>query len=128
MNGFKGTQGQSNNFSWKWYFLIIKQNISDQEIQKVTFKPQLACCACPFAVLTSLASNFKLNNFITSWKLIKTPQNFVQGSFSVNVTKYGIKTWVKFWPPVWHPLMRYKLEAKKKPDITIFQTLSSLSI
>ena len=37
--------------------------------------------------MMSLASNSKLCNFITSLKLIKTPQKFVQGSFSVKLIK-----------------------------------------
>ena len=36
----------------------------------------------PVCSMKSLTLNSKLCNFITSWKLIKTPHNFVQGSFS----------------------------------------------
>ena len=35
--------------------------------------------------MTSLASNSKFCNFITSLKLIKTTQNFVKGSFFVKL-------------------------------------------
>ena len=37
--------------------------------------------------MMSLMSNSKLFKFITLRKLIKTPENFVHGFFSVNITK-----------------------------------------
>ena len=40
-----------------------------------------------FAGMTSVTSNSKFCSFITSLKLIKTPQNFVQGSFSIKLIK-----------------------------------------
>ena len=42
---------------------------------------------CIFAGTTSLTLNSKLYNFITSRNLIKTPQNYAQGSFSIKLTK-----------------------------------------
>ena len=38
----------------------------------------------PFAGVTSFTSDLKLCNFITLWE---TPQNFVQGSFSIESLK-----------------------------------------
>ena len=46
---------------------------------------------CAFAGITSLPSNSKLCKFITSLKLIKTPQNFVQGFFSIELIKIFLK-------------------------------------
>ena len=54
---------------------------------------------CTFAGMTSLASNSKLCNFVTSLKLVKTPQNFVQGSFSIKLMKICHEK-VKFWSQV----------------------------
>ena len=53
---------------------------------------------CKFTVVTSLAPNSKLCNFITSWELIKTPQNFLQDSFSIKSLKLCYKNGVSFWP------------------------------
>ena len=39
--------------------------------------------------------NSKLFNFITLWKLIKVPQNLVQGPSSVKFRKYALKTRIK---------------------------------
>ena len=44
-----------------------------------------------------LMLNSKLYNFVTSWYLIRIPHDFVQGSFPIKLTKYAIKTGVKFW-------------------------------
>ena len=38
---------------------------------------------CTLAGMTSLTPDAKLLNFINSGTLIKTPQNYVQGSFSI---------------------------------------------
>ena len=40
-----------------------------------------------FAGIMSLTPDSELYNFITSWELITTPQNFVQGSFSIKSLK-----------------------------------------
>ena len=42
---------------------------------------------CTFAGMTRFTPDPELYNFITSWKQIKTPQNFAQGSFSVKSLK-----------------------------------------
>ena len=44
-----------------------------------------------FLGMISLASNSKLCKFITSLKLIKPPQNFVQGSFFIKLVKICFK-------------------------------------
>ena len=41
-------------------------------------------CICS---MTALTSNSKLCRFMTPQKVIKTPENFAQGSFSVKLTK-----------------------------------------
>ena len=38
----------------------------------------------------------KFGNFICSWKLSKTPSNFVQGSFSIKLTIVCHKNWWSF--------------------------------
>ena len=53
---------------------------------------------CAFTGMTSLTLNTKLFNYIAFWSLTKTPQNFVQDSLSIKLTK--IKTEVKFWAKV----------------------------
>ena len=45
-----------------------------------------------FAGVTSHTLNAKLCNFITSWNLIKSPQNFAQRFFSIQLTKIWHKT------------------------------------
>ena len=40
-----------------------------------------------FAGMTSHKLNAKLCNFITSWNLMRSPRNFVQRSFSIQLTK-----------------------------------------
>ena len=50
--------------------------------------------------MTLLTSDLKLCNFITSWKLIKAPQNFVQGFSSIKLLKLCIITRISFWPQV----------------------------
>ena len=45
----------------------------------------------------------KLCNFITSWKRAKTPKTFVQGPFSIKLTKIHHKAEVKFCPEVPFP-------------------------
>ena len=42
---------------------------------------------CSFVCMTSFTPNSKFCNFITLWILIKTPQNFVQGLFSIELLK-----------------------------------------
>ena len=44
--------------------------------------------------MTSLTPDLELYNFITSWELIKTAQNFVQGSFSIKSLKLTLSTGV----------------------------------
>ena len=39
-----------------------------------------------FAWMTSVTSNSNLGNFMTSGKVIKTPQKLAEGSFSVKLT------------------------------------------
>ena len=39
--------------------------------------------------------NSKLFNFVTLWKLIKAPQNLVQGPSSIKFRKYALKTRIK---------------------------------
>ena len=51
-----------------------------------------------FADMTSFTLNAKLCNFITSWNLIKAPQNFVQRSFSIQLTKIWYKNRGELWP------------------------------
>ena len=90
--------------------------------------------------------NSKLYNFITLWKLMKTPQNFLQGSFSVRLTKLCHKNggkglasgplyWLKFFElrssyyglrvsklELWHHnpcLINLALKMIIKPYITI---------
>ena len=46
-----------------------------------------------FAGMTSLTTDSELYNFIASWELTKTPQHFVQGSFSIKSLK--LKLWHK---------------------------------
>ena len=58
-----------------------------QKVNKNIQKKTRSEMFCAFAGMTSLTSNLKLHNFITSEKLIKTPQNIVQGSFPVKLTK-----------------------------------------
>ena len=54
-----------------------------------------------FGGMTSLTPNSKLWKFLTSWKLIKTPYNFVQGSWSIKLTKvYHKNRSEAFWPQV----------------------------
>ena len=48
---------------------------------------------CAFAGMTSLTRDSKLCNFITWWELIKTPQNFIQGSFSTKSFEFCYKNW-----------------------------------
>ena len=55
---------------------------------------------CTSAGMTSLTLNPRLRNFITPGNLIKTPQNFIQGSFSIKLTKNGIKAEVEVWAQV----------------------------
>ena len=50
------------------------------------------------AGLTSLLQNLKLYNFITSWKLIKMPQNFVH--FGIELTKIRHKNRIEVLPSV----------------------------
>ena len=42
---------------------------------------------CSFACMTSFTPNSKFCNFITSWIPIKTPQDFVQSLFSIELLK-----------------------------------------
>ena len=42
---------------------------------------------CTFSSMKSRTLYSKLGNFVTSWNMTKTPQNFVQGSFSIKLTK-----------------------------------------
>ena len=54
-----------------------------------------------FFTLTRMASptsNWKFCDTITSWKLIKTPKNFVQDSCCKTLTKYVVKTGLRFCP------------------------------
>ena len=53
---------------------------------------------CKFAGITSVASSSKVCNFITSWKMIKTPQYFVESPSPIKLTKNMQKTEVKSWP------------------------------
>ena len=71
-----------------------------------------------FADMTSLASNSKLCNFITSLKLIQTPQNFVQVSFSIKLKKYVTKTDLKFWPQVPFKITEEHFELKKNSSMS----------
>ena len=45
-----------------------------------------------FAGMMSFTQDSEVYNFITSWELITTPQNFVQGSFSIKSLKLWHKT------------------------------------
>ena len=42
---------------------------------------------CTFSSMKSLTLYLKLGNFVTSWNMTKTPQNFVEGSFCIKLTK-----------------------------------------
>ena len=52
---------------------------------------------CTFECMTSLELNSKLYKFLTSTNLIKTPQNFVQDSFSMQLRKICHKNRVEFF-------------------------------
>ena len=53
---------------------------------------------CIFAGMKSLMLTGKLCNFMTLCKMIKTPQHFVQGSFSIKLSKICKNSEVKLWP------------------------------
>ena len=48
-----------------------------------------------FVGIASVASSSKVFNLIASPKMIKTPQNLVEGSFPIKMTKICIKVGVK---------------------------------
>ena len=101
----KGTWDQRNSFCLKWSFFIIKQNCINKKFPKFACRPQLACLVfsiklakkCKenqwkmFCISQVLTLNSKFCNFTTFWNVTKTPQNFVQDSFSIRLTKICYK-------------------------------------
>ena len=73
-------------------FFINKNN---KNIQR---KSRMKCFVHSRVWRHSLTLDSKLCNFITSWELIKTPQNFLQDSFSIKSLKLCYKNGVSFWP------------------------------
>ena len=63
--------------------------------------------------MTSCKSISKLCNFVSSWKLIRTPKIFVQGAFSINLKILIIE--VKFWPQVLFNSFITEVPIKQKP-------------
>ena len=100
--------------SVKKVFLEISENSQDNTCARVSFLIKLQTSG-----MTSLTLNPKLCNFITSWNLIKMPQNFVQGSLSLKSTKiwYRIRGKVLVSRPIqehiWAPPVAKSLHSIK---------------
>ena len=77
-----------------------------------------------FAGMTSLTSKWKLCNFVTLRKLIKTPGNFLQDSYS--------KILVKFFPHVFSQWWRFTLntawKVPKFPHYSVSLRIQSVSL
>ena len=118
-----------HNFASSWK--VVKNTIKldrrfyHHEIKKICDKTR-GEIFCAFAGMTPLTPNSKLCNYLASWSLTKTSQNFVQGSLSIKLTK--IKTEVKFWPKVpfnvdeWRivEFIESKIFQKKFGQLTVF--------
>ena len=82
---------------------------------------------CTFAGMISATPDSKLCNLMTSWKLIKTPQNFSQGFSPQNRKKYTIKTEAKLWHHVPFKIQKYP-ESYQRRLIGLWQTYKIILI
>lgn len=79
----------------KTLYVVLFLNKTSKECKKTQ-----QVMFCIFAIMMSLTLNSKFCKVITSWNLTKMSQNFVQDSFSINLTKICHKSKGKFWPQV----------------------------
>ena len=73
----ENSQKDLYSFAEGSFFIKLTKICEENQVRNVLF----------FRCMTSLTPNLKLCNFRTLWKLIKLPQNFVQVSFYILLTK-----------------------------------------